>query len=151
MAAKTNKLTKQEEKFAQGLFLGDSQRTAYRNAFKQSKRWKDKTVDEKACRLAKTGKVKARLEVLRGKMADKVQESALLSAQDILNSIANTIALCESQLALRDDKGEITGINKTALNGLTKNNELYGKHLKLFTDKVEHSGEIKMPVIKISK
>lgn len=26
-----------------------------------------------------------------------------------------------------------------------------GKHLKLFTDKVEHSGEIKMPVIKISK
>ncbi len=26
-----------------------------------------------------------------------------------------------------------------------------GKHLKLFTDKVEHSGEIKMPVIKITK
>ncbi len=26
-----------------------------------------------------------------------------------------------------------------------------GKHLKLFTDKVEHSGEIKMPIIKITK
>ena len=26
-----------------------------------------------------------------------------------------------------------------------------GKHLKLFTDKVEHSGEIKMPIIKIGK
>jgi len=42
-------------------------------------------------------------------------------------------------------------IDNTALNGRNKANELLGKHLKLFTDKVEHSGEIKMPIIKITK
>jgi len=120
MADKT-KLNKQEEEFAKNLFLGDSQREAYKKAFKQCKNWKDKTIDEKACRLAGTDKIKTRLAELQERMSQKVSESALLSATDVLNDIKDIIQANK----LEDPK--------TALKGL----ELYGKHLKLFTDKVE--------------
>jgi len=114
-------LRKQDEEFTMRLFLGDSQRIAYRKAFKQSKKWKDETVDNKACKLANNSEIKARLEELRVKMADKVEKSALLSATDILNDIKDII-----QANKEEDP-------KTALKGL----ELYGKHLKLFTDRTE--------------
>ena len=53
-----------QEAFAQALFAGDSQRTAYRKAYPRSETWKDETVDSKACILAKNEKVMARLAEL---------------------------------------------------------------------------------------
>lgn len=55
------------------------------------------------------------------------EESTKYKANDVLNDIRDII----DRTKQKDPK--------TALKGL----ELYGKHLKLFTDKVEHSGEIK--------
>ena len=133
MAAKITE--KQKNEYANNLFLGDSQRVAFKKVFPLSKNWKNETVDSKASILAKDEKVKARLIELQEKFKQKVKESALLSASDVLNKIIDLIDRNEGE----DDR--------TALKGL----ELYGKHLKLFTDKVEHSGEIKMPIIKISK
>ena len=128
-------LKPQEDQFAMYLYLGDSQRKAYRKAFPKCKNWKDETVDSKASILAKTDKIKARLAELSEQMKQKTEESALLSASEVLDKIKALIDRNEEE----DDR--------TALKAL----ELYGKHLKLFTDKVEHSGEISMPVIKISK
>jgi len=69
------------------------------------------------------------------KLMDKRANKADISSESVLNGIIDVIDR---------NKGED---DKTVLKGY----ELLGKHLKLFTDKVEHSGEIKMPVIKISK
>ena len=128
-------LKPQEEQFAMYLYLGDSQRVAYRKAFPKCKKWKDETVDPKACTLANTDKIKTRLKELSEKMKEKTTTDAILSATDILNDIEDIIIR---------NKGED---DKTALKGL----ELYGKHLKMFTDRVEHSGKIEMPTIKVTK
>jgi carbonic anhydrase len=64
------------EKFAQGIAQGLSQRKAYREAFPNSKRWKDETVDSKASNLAKEDKVLARLQELRDESSSKAVKSA---------------------------------------------------------------------------
>ena len=56
------------EKYAQGLANGLSQRNAYRAAFPNSVKWKDTTVDVKACELANDDKILVRLREL-GKQA----------------------------------------------------------------------------------
>lgn len=53
------------EAFAQALFAGKSQRTAYRSAFPSSEKWTDGTVDSKACELAKNDKIVDRLQELQ--------------------------------------------------------------------------------------
>ena len=128
-------LKPQEDQFAMYLYLGDSQIDSYRKAFPKCKNWKNDTVYVKASVLANSDKIKVRMKELEEQMKQKTNTEALLSASDVLDKIKELIDRNEEE----DDR--------TALKGL----ELYGKHLKLFTDKVEHSGEIKMPVIKITK
>lgn len=53
------------ETFAQELAKGVSQRKAYRAAYPSAEKWKDATVDAKACNLAKNDKVLARYEELK--------------------------------------------------------------------------------------
>lgn len=60
---------------------------------------------------------------------DKRAEKASITAQDVLESILRIRARAEEE-----------GKHNDAL----KANELLGKHLKLFTDKVEHSGGIQL-------
>lgn len=63
-------LTPKQEAFATGVASGLSQAEAYRQAFSQSRKWTDKTVHEKASRLAAEDKVQARIQELRGKAAE---------------------------------------------------------------------------------
>lgn len=63
-------LTPKQEAFATGVAAGLSQAEAYRQAFPQSRKWTDKTVHEKASRLAADDKVQARIQELRGKAAE---------------------------------------------------------------------------------
>ena len=128
-------LKPQEDQYAMYLYLGDSQIDSYKKAFPKCKNWKDDTIYVKASVLANSDKIKVRLKELEEQMKQKTEESALLSATDVLKGIQDIIDRNKEE----DDK--------TALKAL----ELYGKHLKLFTDKVEHSGEISMPTIKITK
>jgi hypothetical protein len=128
-------LKPQEDQYAMYLYLGDSKINSYKKAFPKCKNWKDDTIYVKACVLSKTDKITVRLKELEEQTKAKTNTEALLSASDVLNKISDVI-----------DRNEDID-DKTALKAL----ELYGKHLKLFTDKVEHSGEIKMPVIKITK
>ena len=58
------------EKFAQGIFEGLSQRKAYRAAFPSSKKWKDSTVDSRASELYNTSEILGRLKELQESAAD---------------------------------------------------------------------------------
>lgn len=58
------------EKFAQGIFEGLSQRKAYRAAFPSSRKWKDSTVDSRASELYKTSEILGRVKELQENAAD---------------------------------------------------------------------------------
>lgn len=53
------------EKFAQGIFEGLSQRKAYRAAFPSSRKWKDATVDNRASELYNTNEILGRVKELQ--------------------------------------------------------------------------------------
>ena len=127
------KLTDKETKFINELLKPDvSQREAYKRSY-NAENMSDATIDVKACNLLKKDKIRVRYEQMRQRLEQKAQEEGLLSATDVLKGIAD--------LYYRN-KGED---DKVALDAL----KTYGKHHALFTDKVEHSGEIKLPQIKI--
>ena len=67
-------MTSRQEKFAELVASGMTQRAAYREAYPNSRKWKDASVDNKASALAKTGEVSARL---RGARAAAAQKSRL--------------------------------------------------------------------------
>jgi phage terminase small subunit len=81
------------------------------------------------------------IQRLMNKRSAKIE----IEADDILESILRTRNLCEQYLLIETEYG--MKLDNTALNGITKNNELLGKHKKLFTDKVEHSGKIDQTVV----
>lgn len=70
---------RQIEDFVAFLVAGQSQREAYRNAFKQSIRWKDETVDNKASKLWNTDEVQARYRELFLEVKSKNSKMALWS------------------------------------------------------------------------
>lgn len=84
-----------------------------------------KTAQEQASRLLSNVMVASRVAELKAQRADKLARTA----QDVLNDIIAVTAQAR-------DEGDL----KTALKGL----ELQGKHLGMFTDKLqtEHSGGI---------
>lgn len=63
------KLTEKQEKFAQAIMQGKTQRQAYYEAYPNSKEWKPEVVDSKASTTANNGKVLERLEYLRQEAA----------------------------------------------------------------------------------
>lgn len=62
MAELTNE---RHEKFCRELIKGVSQRKAYRAAFPNAEKWKDNTVDARACELAKDSKILVRVQELQ--------------------------------------------------------------------------------------
>ena len=82
------------------------------------------------------------------KLMDKRSEKVQITAENVLQSILNVRDSCTKTIQ-REDK--ITGEPYEVMidtNGALKANELLGKHLKLFTDKVELA-ITEMPPIKI--
>jgi hypothetical protein len=77
------------EKFAQGIAQGLSQRKAYREAFPNSKKWKDATVDTKAYELHRTGEILDRLQELRDDSSSKAVKSAQ-ARKEWLSSIVDS-------------------------------------------------------------
>ncbi|MDF9909616.1 UNVERIFIED_ORG: phage terminase small subunit [Pantoea brenneri] len=75
-----------------------------------------------------------------------------LSAEFVIEGVIKNIRRCEQAEQVYDKKGEpvmvegpdgeLAPLYKYDANAALKGYELLGKHLKLFTDKVEHSGSI---------
>lgn len=62
-------LTERQEKFAQAIMQGKTQRQAYYEAYEKSKKWKPEVVDSKASTMMKNEKVSERLNFLRNETA----------------------------------------------------------------------------------
>lgn len=102
-------LTTKQEKFVRGLVSGLSQRKAYRAAYPSSEKWKDESVDNKACNLLKAAKVKARYEELR----EKAENAAIMTrAQRMitLSDIAQFSKKDDSRIKAIDTLNKMDGI-----------------------------------------
>lgn len=109
------------EKFVQFLITGMSQRKAYREAFGNSLRWKDETVDNKASKLFRENEILARYKELQ----EIAQDEAIMTRKQRMVKL--------SEIAEND---EYPGDQIRAIDTL---NKMDGDYIK----KVELSGEIK--------
>ena len=80
-------LTPKQEKFVQGLFAGLSQREAYKQAYNAVK-MKDKSIDEKACVLAKEVKISSRLKALQDEVIEEIKAKNIITVEEILTEYA---------------------------------------------------------------
>lgn len=115
-------LTTKEEKYVQGLVAGLSQRKSYREAYPNSTKWKDSTVDVKASALLKKDKVLVRYNELMNEHKAK----ALWTREQAINDL---IWLKEqSKLSIeRDDEGYVRQGTSTAfVNTIQELNKLEG-------------------------
>jgi phage terminase small subunit len=170
-----DKLTIKQEKYAQGLFAGKSQREAYKEAFNCSN-MSDKTIDEEACKLANSPKITARLLEL----TNELKERNMVTVEKVLSELAKVgfangsdfarvvektymepipgedgeettykeikykaVEVIPTEQLDSDKLAAISGIKSTRdgievkTNDKIKALELMGKHLGMFTDKIE--------------
>ena len=106
--------------------------------------YSEKTAYSQGQRLLKDVEIQEEIQKLMNKRSDKVE----ITAENVLNDILDIRDLCKENSVIEDSDGNLK-VNRDAVNSRIKANELLGKHLKLFTDKVEHSGEIKIPELTI--
>lgn len=142
-------LTPKQEKFVQGLFTGMSQREAYKSAYDCAK-MKDATIDKRASEIAQKGEIKGRLKELQENLAMR----NTVSVEWVLNNLKEVVERCmqAEPVLIRDgDEWIESGEYQFAHSGANKSLELIGKHLGMFTDKLEHSGKIELPNIIITK
>ena len=117
------------ENFAQNIFAGMSQRVAYRAAFPNSAKWKDKTVDNRAYELYNSGEIMGRLKELQ-----------------ILSTSAAVMTVTERKETLTEiarDKREKTKDRISAIDTLNKMDGAY-------TENVNLSGQINNPFAGLS-
>jgi phage terminase small subunit len=95
-----------------------------------------KTAEVQASKLLRNPKVSEYLQSLMDKRAKKVE----LTAEDVLKDIMDTRDTCRDLMVRFTDDGE--RVDMAALNGRNKANELLGKHLRLFTEKMEVGGNM---------
>lgn len=85
-------------------------------------------------------------------LAAQRNEAVGLSAQFVIEGIIKNIRRCEQSERVRlpngdplmceTEDGEVAAVFRYESTSALKGYELLGKHLKIFTDKVEHSGSI---------
>lgn len=100
-----------------------------------------------ASRLLKNDKVSSRIKQL---LAEKTEELDI-SAKYVLETIKETVERCRQhapvldkkgeQVLVETEEGELSAAFQFQPIAVMKGCELLGKHLKLFTDKVEHTGK----------
>ena len=105
-----------------------------------------KTAQEQASRLMDRPHVAERIQELMDKRAKKIE----VSAEYVLRTIIEVIERCKQAEPVLDNEGHSTGEWKFEHMGVLKGAELLGKHLKLFTDKVEHSGKVTLEDLVVS-
>jgi len=106
---KTNKLTDKQEQFVQELVKGTTQRQAYLKVYPNSKKWKEKSVDEKACFLFNSVKVKARYREMKAKVIEKAEKKSIITVEEILQELKNVAMANGTDFA---EIIELTGIRK---------------------------------------
>jgi phage terminase small subunit len=100
-------LTIKQEKFAQGLFTGLTQREAYKGAY-DCQNMTDKSIDENACRLANDSKIISRLEEL----INELKERNMITVNRVLAEMSHiAFADIKDLLSYRTEK-TVVGYNE---------------------------------------
>ncbi len=92
-----------------------------------------KTAQEQSSRLLSNVMVAKHIQAAMDARAKKTG----ISAEYVINGIVKLIERCEQAVPVLDDEGNPTGEWKFESSSALRGYELLGKHLKLFTDKVE--------------
>lgn len=181
-----NKLTAKQEKFAQELAKGKSQRVAYRAAYPNSRKWKDSVVDSRASTMFnKNDKVMARYNELRARVVKEAEDECIASAKDVIKELAKIafsngtdfaqVVTKEREKLVQDpesgefkscivveqfvelkDSEQLDDNKKAAIAGIKQGKfgieintcdkvkalELLGKHLGIFTDKIDIKADV---------
>lgn len=127
------KLTDKQETFCQE-YLKDLNATqaAIRSGYSA------KTAQEQSSRLLSNVIVKARVDELLAKREKRTG----ITTDKVLKDIEECRVRCMQGEPVLDREGNPTGEWKFEAHAALKASELQGKHLKMFTDKVELSGEL---------
>ena len=155
----TRKLSPRQEAFAAGVARGLTQAEAYRQAYPKAHGWKDKTVWKRSSELAQKGEVSGRIQGLNAKAAaaNEVTQARIIRelARIAFSDMRAVTAWGPSGLTLRDSAGlsddeaaavlEVSetrtesggGTRKVKLNDKVRALEMLGKHLGMFTERVE--------------
>lgn len=150
-------LTLQQEKFCQQVVLnGGNKSEAYRIAYPKSLKWKDNSVNVNASTLFADTKVQLRIAELQAKVAEIAEKKFSVTTEYVLKTIVETVERCRQGVRPKYDRsGEQELVETPDGEGLAfvfdagnvlKGAELLGRHLKMFTDKVEHTGKDGKPM-----
>lgn len=135
----SGKLTPQQEMFCQEYIVDyNGTQAAIRAGYSE------KTADVQAVRLLRNVKVLSRVRAIQKERLEKLavtQESVILKLLEIYDRCMQANPVMEWDYNERKyvETGEYTFDSRGALNAL----EMIGKHLAMFTNKIEHSGDIK--------
>lgn len=149
-----SRLTDKQERFVLEVVKGKSQYEAFKIAY-NAENMQDSTIREKASRLMAQCNISARYEELRSKASARLEEKAIVTVEGLLADLQmiKNQCLIKKKVYKETEEGveEIETDSFIDANAAIKAVELMGKHIKMFTDKVEHSGKIEMPQITITK
>jgi hypothetical protein len=132
-------LTPKREAFVLAYIKTGNASEAYRQAYNTNA--SAKTIHEKASRLLAEGNVRARFEVLRGKVTERaVEKTAISKAWVIEKLVENVDRAMQAEPVRRSDGEEVPGAY--VYNGSVANKalELIGKELGMFIDRKEVGG-----------
>jgi len=94
-----------------------------------------KTAEVQGARLLGNAKVKAAIDELKKARS----QTTGITAERVLTGIMGVIERCEQAVAVTDEDGNPTGEWKFESGSALRGYELLGKHLKLFTERIEVS------------
>lgn len=126
--SKEQHLTDKQERFCQEYLVDlNATQAAIRAGYSA------KTAQEQSSRLLSNVMVQRRVDEL--KLARS--QSTGITAERVLTGIMGVIERCEQAVAVTDDEGNPTGEWKFESGSALRGYELLGKHLKLFTERIE--------------
>lgn len=133
----TRRLTAKQERFAQLVASGETHSAAYRLAY-DTNGASDTTVHADATRLFQNPLVSPRIDELMARYADVAEIDAVY----VLSSLKTNVERAMRAVQVLDRKGNPTG--EWQYDGAVANKalELLGKHLGMFSLRVEHAGQI---------
>lgn len=142
-----SKLTDKQERFCQLYIETMDASEAYRGAY-DAKRMKPNTVNRKASELKKQPNIEARIKELQGEHRQRHD----VNVDYVVAVVVETIDRCRQVEPVLDKKGEQVYVEdangqqvpafKFDAGNVLRGAELLGKHLGMFTEKIEHSGAV---------
>ena len=111
------------EMFCRELAKGISQRKAYRAAFPNSEKWKDNTVDARACELAKDSKIIVRLQELQEEATSNAVKTATQRKEWLSKVMDDDAEYMQNRLKACDMLNKMDGsyTDKLQINGSVNN------------------------------